>query len=97
MQFSELHGQNSLFKIIIFVEFLYLSDIEGISRFLGSSNTRALPTGSKGKAKLKKLFRQANRTYHEGKRARTLIDSLDMQKIMDTSLAPLTMIESVIF
>ena len=26
-----------------------------------------------------------------------LIDSLDMQKIMDTSLAPLTMIESVIF
>ena len=45
----------------------------------------------------KKIFRQANRTYHEGKRARALIDSLDMQKIMDTSSAPLTMIESVIF
>lgn len=79
------------------IEDIILSDIEGISRFLGSPNTMALPTGSKGKAKLKKLFRQANRTYHEGKRARTLIDSLDMQKIMDTSLAPLTMIESVIF
>ena len=54
------------------IEDIILSDIEGISRFLGSPNTMALPTGSKGKAKLKKLFRQANRTYHEGKRARTL-------------------------
>ena len=49
------------------------------------------------KAKLKKLFRQVGKTYHEGKRARALIDSLDMQKIIDTSSAPLAVIESILF
>lgn len=79
------------------IEDIILSDIEGISCFLGSSSVMDLPTGGKGKAKLKKLFRQTGKTYHEGKRARTLIDSLNMQKIMDTSSAPLVTIESVLF
>lgn len=59
------------------IEDIILSDIDGVSSFLGSSSTMELPTGSKGKAKLKKLFRQVGKTYHEGKRARALIDSLD--------------------
>ena len=56
-----------------------------------------IPTGNKGKVKLKKLFRQVGKTYHEGKRARALIDSLDMQKIIDTSSAPLAVIENILF
>lgn len=79
------------------IEDIILSDIDGVSSFLGSSSTMELPTGSKGKAKLKKLFRQVGKTYHEGKRARALIDSLDMQKIIDTSSAPLAVIESILF
>lgn len=54
------------------IEDIILSDIDGVSSFLGSSSTMELPTGSKGKAKLKKLFRQVGKTYHEGKRARAL-------------------------
>lgn len=79
------------------IEDIILSDIDGVSQFLGSSSTMVIPTGSKGKAKLKKLFRQVGKTYHEGKRARALINSLDMQKIIDASSAPLTVIEDVLF
>lgn len=79
------------------IEDILLSDLAGISAFLGYPSTMELPAGGKGKVKLKKLFRQAGKTYHEGKRARVLIDALDMQKIMDTSSAPLAVIESVLF
>lgn len=79
------------------IEDLLLQDINGISNFLGSSAVLNVPTGRKGKTKMKKLYRLMNKTYHEGARAREMIDSLDMQLIIDSDFVPLKEIELAIF
>ncbi len=79
------------------IEDLLLQDINGISNFLGSSAVLNVPTGRKGKTKMKKLYRSMNKTYHEGARAREMIDSLDMQLIIDSDFVPLKEIELAIF
>ena len=53
--------------------------------------------GRKGKAKMKILYRSVGATYHEESRAKSLIDSLDMQYLLDNAPVPLYKIEEEIF
>lgn len=78
------------------IEDVMLIDLQGICTYLQCSVPQLLE-GKKGKAKLKKLFRFHGSAYHEGVRARGLIDTLDMQKIIDSNIVPLNEIENQIF
>lgn len=79
------------------IEDLFLQDINSISNFLGSPTSLNIPTGRKGKTKMKKLYRLMNKTYHEGERARDMIKALNMQLIIDSNFVPLKAIELAIF
>lgn len=63
------------------IEDIMLSDIEGVCTYLGVP-IQALPEGKKGKTRMKKLFREAKQTYHEGERAKPLIEVLDKDRII---------------
>lgn len=78
------------------IEDVMLQDLAGVCRYLKSSIPADLP-GRKGKVKMKKLFRDNGVTYHEGERARELIETLDMQAIIDSGIVPLSCIEQTIF
>ena len=58
-----------------------------------------IPSGAKGKSKLKKIFRCVgpSSAYHEGERAEALIRSLDMEKIINSSPINLSKIEEICF
>ena len=77
------------------IEDVLLQDCIGICRFLGCAPPVKL-TGGKGKVKMKNLFRSANRVYHEGERARSLIKALDMQKIINSGILPFGELEGTI-
>ena len=54
--------------------------------------------GRKSKVKIKNLFKSAGFTYHEGSRAKPLIEVLDMQYLLDNApIPPLGVIEEHIF
>lgn len=78
------------------IEDIMLQDLEGVCAYLGCTPPVTLQ-GSKGKRKMKKLFRDHGQYYHEGTRARSLIDSLDMQKLIDSGSVPLIEIERLCF
>lgn len=61
-----------------------LYDVEGVCSYLGIEAPEKL-TGRKGKAKMKALYRSCGSTYHEGDKAKTMIETLDFQKIVDNS------------
>lgn len=68
------------------IEDILLYDLEGICEFLAIDLvSRESLRGRKGKAKLKTLFRQAGQVYHEGERAKRLIEALDCEKIISTA------------
>ena len=73
-----------------------LTDLPNILKFLGLNEMVTL-SGRKGKAKMKNLYRSIGATYHEGSRAKSLIDSLDMQYLLDNAPIPLNKIEEEIF
>lgn len=78
------------------IEDVILGDLKGICDFLGCE----IPTelrGLKGKSKLKKLYRENGYSYHEGKRARPMIDSLNMEVLISNNTVPLSDIETLIF
>ena len=77
---------------------IMLVDVDGIFKFL-SMTPIPIPSGSKGKSKLKKIFRLKGRgwAYHEGERAEPLINALDFDKIISLSPVPLKNIETVCF
>jgi len=79
------------------IEDIMLCDFNGVCTFLGSSTEPQMPTGRKGKAKMKKLFRQFGQFYHEGDRAKPLIDSLNKEIIISTSSIPFNKIEELCF
>jgi hypothetical protein len=79
------------------IEDVILTDLMGVANFLGGLDDLSIPTGKKGKVKLKKLYQRVKKTYHEGTRARDMINSLDMQYIIDNSIVPLIEIERIIF
>ncbi len=85
------------------IEDVFLKDLESISKFLGLKKDLTLDdisTGRKGKARLKNIYRKYTDqgvVYHEGIRALPLIESLDMQTIIDSGILPLGEIEKSIF
>ena len=82
------------------IEDVFLKDLSSISCFLGLETTLTdsdIPSGRKGKIRLKALFRKYGKTYHEGIRALPLIEALDKQKLIDIGILPLEDIENSIF
>ena len=71
-------------------------DIDGICEFIGCEPPVTL-RGGKGKIKLKNLFKDHGHYYHEGKRAKELIDSLDMEVLIKGNVVPLKEIERILF
>ena len=80
------------------IEDIMLVDSDGIFDFLGIPPS-PIPTGSKGKVKMKKIFRSKGpgSAYHEGERAESLINALDFEKIIAISPVPLNKIEAECF
>ncbi len=80
------------------IEDILLIDLEGIYHYLGLP-VEELPSGGKGKSKMKKIFRKkgVGFAYHEGERALPLIQALDLEKIVRDSPLPLNKIEKVCF
>ena len=78
------------------IEDVMLTDLPGICRYLDCDIPDSIP-GRKGKVKMKNLFRDHGMAYHEGKRARMIIDLLDMQTIIDHSSLPLSKLEKLVF
>ena len=78
------------------IEDIMLGDIENICKYLGVEVPDSL-SGRKGKAKMKRLFRDNGQIYHEGKRARPVIEALDMNKLIDKNVVPLKQIEIMMF
>jgi hypothetical protein len=80
------------------IEDLFLLDAPGIFRFMNKPS-RTIPSGCKGKRKMRKLFRSFGQgiAYHSGERARCLIEALDMQVIIDHASIPLSEINKILF
>ena len=80
------------------IEDTLLLDAAGVFAYLEIPES-PIPSGNKGKAKMKKIFRLKGRgsAYHEGERARKLIESLDMKKIISNSSIPFSEIEKHCF
>ena len=79
------------------IEDIMLLDIDAVYRYLGLETSPIIPSGKKGKTKIRNLFRDVGATYHEGERAKPLIESLDMDKIISLSTIPFLEIERKCF
>lgn len=80
------------------IEDIMLLDSDGVFAYLGIAPCE-IPTGGKGKSKMKKIFRMKGEgsAYHEGNRAKPLIEALNIKKIIDNSSIPFSKIDEVIF
>jgi hypothetical protein len=78
------------------IEDIMLLDIDGVCDFLGIPAC-PIPTGRKGKSKMKKLFREHGSCYHEGERAKALMDHLSKDTIISKSSVPFNMIDEACF
>ncbi len=77
------------------IEDIMLYDLDGVCRFLGRRKPKKL-IGRKGKAKMKNLYSECNKTYHEGERAKEMIETLDFQKIIMFSPLPFDKLEKIL-
>lgn len=80
------------------IEDIMLLDLEGVFRYVGVPLCE-LPSGGKGKSRMKKIFRMKGpgSAYHAGERALPLIKALDFGKIIASSTLPLGEIENKCF
>lgn len=80
------------------IEDTMLIDSDSVFRFLGLP-PGPVPNGSKGKKKMKKIYRLKGPTYgyHSGDRSRALIRSLDFDKIIACSPIPLKQVDFICF
>lgn len=78
------------------IEDLFLLDFGGVCKFLGLPSATKMPSGNKGKSKIKKLFRLAGSYYHPGERAEDLIKALDMRTVVQKSSLPFQKLENII-
>lgn len=62
------------------IEDIMLIDKNGIKKYLGLTEI-AIPNKSKGKYKMREVFKQANKCYREGYRSERFINSLDFEYI----------------
>lgn len=74
------------------IEDVMLLDSEGVCSYL-EVPSQDIPGAVHGKAAMKKFFRTHGAVYHEGERAKPLIESLDMDKIINTSDLSLGQVE----
>ena len=82
------------------IEDIFLKDLASVSTFLGLKDClteQDIPRGRKGKSRLKALFRDHGKTYHEGIRALNLIKHLNKNTIISSNVLPLIDIEKSIF
>ena len=81
------------------IEDVMLLDYGGVLNFLGLPPDTPIPSGGKGKSKMKRLHRMADirRAYHEGSKALPLIRSLNMGLIVAQSGMPVARLESAAF
>ncbi|MCR2034223.1 hypothetical protein [Adlercreutzia mucosicola] len=79
------------------IEDVMLADFAGVLAYLNLDTSTSLPSGGKGKSKMKKLFKMKSvcQPYHEGEKALPLIQSLDMDVILATAPVPLSRINEV--
>ena len=80
------------------IEDIILCDLPGVLSFLELPDDTLIPSGNKGKTRLKKLYRMvaSNKVYHSGERARSLIANLDMARIKMKAPIPLNEIDDSI-
>lgn len=80
------------------IEDIMLQDSDGVYAFLGLPPA-PIPKASKGKTKMKKIFRSKGPgvAYHEGDRAEPLITALDLDRIIAQSPVPLREVERICF
>ena len=80
------------------IEDVMLCDFQGVLAFLGLDNNTPMPKGRKGKVKIKQPFRRSDPAcaYHEGERARALIQTLDIDLIENTAPVPLSVIRKAV-
>jgi len=80
------------------IEDVMLCDLQGVLEFLHLDPSTPMPSGGKGKSKMKKLYKSASRRrpYHEGDRALPLIQSLDMEHIERSAPIPLASVKDAI-
>ncbi len=80
------------------IEDVMLCDLTSILSYLNLPQETKIPSGNKGKAKIKKLYRMvaANKAYHSGERAKDLISHLNMAKIRASAPIPLEEIDKTI-
>jgi len=78
------------------IEDIMLVDEENIFSFL-EIEPRAIPSGRKGKVKMKNLFRDAKKAYHAGDRAKALVEVLNFDKLVKDSPVELSEVERVCF
>lgn len=78
------------------IEDILLVDIDGVCNFIQHPIVaKADIPGRKGASIMKQLYRECGKSYHKGKRARMMIDSLDKQKIVDSDIVPLKKVEAL--
>lgn len=78
------------------IEDIMLVDFNGVCDFIGIP-VNSVPSGRKGKVKLKSLYRTGGKYYHEGERSKPLIQSLNMDLIIKKSGIPLNKVEEHCF
>lgn len=79
------------------IEDIFLTDLPGICRFLGLETPKLEKIiGKKGKSKIKRLFKIAGATYHEGAKAKNLIDALNMEYIIENAPVKLKKIRQIL-
>lgn len=79
------------------IEDVFLVDLSGVCAFIGIEVPRSEEIiGRKGKPKLKRLFRKAAKTYHEGQRAKDLICALNMDYIIKNAPVKLEEIQNIL-
>lgn len=81
------------------IEDIMLCDLEDVLVFLNLPADTPLPSGRKGKVRMKRLFRMVavNHPYHEAEKVRPLIQALYMGKIAERAPLPLGRFESTLF
>lgn len=78
------------------IEDIMLIDTASIANYLGVDSI-SVPTSSKGKGKMKEIFRENGKIYHEGYRANKLINSLNFDYICNNSPIDLNRVRDEIF
>lgn len=80
------------------IEDIMLCDLPHILKFLQLPPSTPLPSGGKGKSKMKRLYKMvaAYHAYHEGWRAKELICALDFEEIARKAPIPLRDIDKAI-